>query len=113
MKKMGGIKNILGMLPGMGALKGVEVDDDMFKPIVAIINSMTPAERENPKLMNPSRKRRIAKGAGVDISEVNKLVKQVESQKQMMKQLKGVMGNKHGKMPMMPGFGKKGGFPFK
>ncbi len=113
MKKMGGIKNILGMLPGMGALKGLEVDEDMFKPVVAIIRSMTPEERGNPKLMNPSRKRRIAKGAGVDIAEVNRLVKQVESQKQMMKQFKGMMGNKHGKMPMMPGgFGKKGGFPF-
>ena len=113
MKKMGGIKNILGMLPGMGALKGLEIDEDMFKPVAAIISSMTPEERGNPKLMNPSRKRRIAKGAGVDIAEVNRLVKQVESQKQMMKQFKGMMGNKRGKMPMMPGgFGKKGGFPF-
>ena len=113
MKKMGGIKNILGMLPGMGALKGLEIDEDMFKPVAEIISSMTPEERGNPKLMNPSRKRRIAKGAGVDIAEVNRLVKQVESQKQMMKQFKGMMGNKRGKMPMMPGgFGKKGGFPF-
>ncbi len=115
MKKMGGIKNIIGMLPGMGALKGLEIDEDMFKPVVAIISSMTPEERANPKLMSPSRKRRIAKGAGVDIAEVNRLVKQVEGQKQMMKQMKGLMGGKHGKgrMPMMPGgFGKKGGFPF-
>ncbi len=113
MKKMGGIKSIMGMLPGMGALKNAELDDDMFKPVVAIINSMTAEERSNPKIMNPSRKRRIAKGAGVDVAEVNRLVKQVEGQKQMMKQLKGMMGNKHGKMPMMPGgFGKKGGFPF-
>ncbi|MCR5823309.1 MAG: signal recognition particle protein [Lachnospiraceae bacterium] len=113
MKKMGGIKSIMGMLPGMGALKNAEIDDDMFKPVVAIINSMTPEERSNPKIMNPSRKRRIAKGAGVDIAEVNRLIKQVEGQKQMMKQLKGMMGGKHGKMPMMPGgFGKRGGFPF-
>jgi signal recognition particle subunit SRP54 len=113
MKKMGGIKNIMGMLPGMGALKNAELDDDMFKPVVAIINSMTAEERANPKIMNPSRKRRIAKGAGVDVAEVNRLVKQVEGQKQMMKQLKGMMGGRKGKMPMMPGgFGKKGGFPF-
>ncbi|MCR5584370.1 MAG: signal recognition particle protein [Lachnospiraceae bacterium] len=113
MKKMGGIKSIMGMLPGMGALKGAELDDDMFKPVVAIINSMTAEERANPKIMNPSRKRRIAKGAGVDVAEVNRLVKQVEGQKQMMKQLKGMMGGRKGKMPMMPGgFGKKGGFPF-
>ena len=113
MKKMGGIKSIMGMLPGMGALKNAEIDDDMFKPVVAIINSMTPEERTNPKIMNPSRKRRIAKGAGVDIAEVNRLIKQVEGQKQMMKQLKGMMGGRKGKMPMMPGgFGKKGGFPF-
>ncbi len=113
MKKMGGIKSIMGMLPGMGALKNAEIDDDMFKPVVAIINSMTLEERTNPKIMNPSRKRRIAKGAGVDVAEVNRLVKQVEGQKQMMKQLKGMMGGKKGKMPMMPGgFGKKGGFPF-
>ena len=95
MKKMGGISSIMSMLPGMGnQLKGVEINDDMFKGMVAIIQSMTPAERSNPALLNPSRKRRIAAGAGVDISEVNRLVKQVEGQKKMMKQLSGMMGGK-------------------
>ncbi len=95
MKKMGGINSIMSMLPGMGKqLKGVELNDDMFKGMVAIIRSMTPAERSNPALLNPSRKRRIAAGAGVDISEVNRLVKQVEGQKKMMKQLSGMMGGK-------------------
>ena len=95
MKKMGGINSIMSMLPGMGnQLKGVELNDDMFKGMVAIIQSMTPAERSNPALLNPSRKRRIAAGAGVDISEVNRLVKQVEGQKKMMKQLSGMMGGK-------------------
>ena len=95
MKKMGGINSIMSMLPGVGSqLKGVELNDDMFKGMVAIIRSMTPAERSNPALLNPSRKRRIAAGAGVDISEVNRLVKQVEGQKKMMKQLSGMMGGK-------------------
>ena len=85
----------MSMIPGMGRqLKGVELNDDMFKGMIAIINSMTKEERANPALMNPSRKRRIAAGAGVDISEVNRLVKQVENQKKMMKQLSGVMGDK-------------------
>ena len=95
MKKMGGISQIMNMLPGVGSqLKGVELNDDMFKGMVAIIQSMTKEERSNPALLNPSRKRRIAAGAGVDISEVNRLVKQVEGQKKMMKQLSGMMGGK-------------------
>ena len=76
LKKMGGIKSILSMLPGMGLPSDIEIDDDMFKGIEAIIYSMTFEERGNPAIINPSRKRRIAKGAGVDISEVNKLMKQ-------------------------------------
>ena len=95
MKKMGGINSIMNMLPGVGSqLKGVELNDDMFKGMIAIIRSMTPEERSNPALLNPSRKRRIAAGAGVDISEVNRLVKQVEGQKKMMKQLSDMMGGK-------------------
>ena len=95
MKKMGGINSIMSMIPGMGnQLKGVELNDDMFKGMIAIIQSMTKEERANPSLLNPSRKRRIAAGAGVDISEVNRLVKQVEGQKKMMKQLSGMMGGK-------------------
>ena len=115
MKKMGGISSIMSMMPGMGnQLKGVELDDDMFKGVEAIIFSMTPEERSNPALINPSRKRRIAKGAGVDISEVNRLVKQMEGQKKMMKQLSGMMGGKgkrrFGGLGGLGGFGGK--FPF-
>ena len=114
MQKMGGLSSIMSMMPGMGQLKGVEIDDDAFKGVEAIIYSMTPAERSNPALINPSRKRRIAKGAGVDISEVNRLVKQIENQKKMMKQLSGMMGGKgkrrFGGFPGgMPGGGR---FPF-
>ncbi|MCQ2506508.1 MAG: signal recognition particle protein [Lachnospiraceae bacterium] len=107
MKKMGGLSSILGMIPGMGSkLKGVEIDDDAFKSIEAIIQSMTKEERANPSIFNPSRKMRVAKGAGVDISEVNRLIKQVESQKKMMKQLSSAMGGKKGMMGMPK-------FPFK
>ena len=109
MQKMGGLSSIMSMMPGMGQLKGVEIDDDAFKGIEAIIYSMTPEERSNPSLINPSRKRRIAKGAGVDISEVNRLVKQIEGQKKMMKQLSGMMGGK-GKR-RFGGMGGMGGFP--
>ena len=76
MKKMGGIQSILSMLPGMGLPADLNIDDDVFKSTEAIIYSMTREERGNPAIINPSRKRRIAKGAGVDISEVNKLIKQ-------------------------------------
>lgn len=99
-KKMGGISSMLGMLPNMGIPSDVEVDDDAFKGVEAIIYSMTKEERKNPAVLNPSRKKRIAKGAGVDISEVNKLVKQQEQMKKMMKQMSGMMGGK----------GKKGRF---
>ncbi|MCI9601644.1 MAG: signal recognition particle protein [Lachnospiraceae bacterium] len=106
MKKMGGIGALLGMLPGMGGsqMKQIEdaVDEKKMAQIEAIILSMTIKERQNPDLLNPSRKRRIARGAGVDISEVNRLVKQFEQSKKMMKQMPGLMGK--GK------FGKKGMF---
>lgn len=97
MKKMGGLTSILSMLPGMGGqLKDIEnmVDDKMLSKIEAMILSMTPKERSNPEILNPSRKRRIANGAGVDISEVNKLVKQFEQARKMMKQMPGMMGGK-------------------
>lgn len=93
-KKMGGISSMLGMLPNIGLPSDVEVDDDAFKGVEAIIYSMTKEERKNPAILNPSRKKRIAKGAGVDISEVNKLVKQQEQMKKMMKQMSGLMGGK-------------------
>ncbi len=92
-KKMGGIADILSMIPGMGSqLKNVQVDDTAFDRIESIIYSMTPEERSNPSILNPSRKKRIAKGAGVDISEVNKLCKQFEQARKMMKQMSGMMG---------------------
>lgn len=98
-KKMGGIGDILKMMPGMGMgqLKDADVDEDAMAGVEAIIYSMTKAERSNPDIINPSRKKRIAKGAGVDISEVNKLVKQFEQMKKMMKQFSGMMGGKAGK----------------
>ena len=105
--QMGQLKSILSMLPGMGLPSDIEIDDDMFKGIEAIIYSMTFEERGNPAIINPSRKRRIAKGAGVDISEVNKLMKQYEQSKKMMKQMSGMMsgkGKKKGKLglPKLP-----------
>lgn len=107
LKKMGGIKSVLSLLPGMGIPSDIEIDDSMFKGIEAIIYSMTLEERGNPSLINPSRKRRIAKGAGVDISEVNKLMKQYEQSKKMMKQMSGMMSGKSRKrgksgLPKLP-----------
>ena len=101
MKKMGGISSILSMLPGIGGqMKDLEnmVDDKMLSKVEAMILSMTPKERSNPEILNPSRKRRIANGAGVDISEVNKLVKQFEQARKMMKQLPGMMNGKGKRM---------------
>ena len=111
MKKMGGFANVLSMMPGIGGAQMKQIEDAMDEKkmarIEAIIYSMTPAERGDPNLINPSRKRRIAAGAGVDISEVNRLVKQFEQARKMMKQMPGMMGK-----------GKRGGkfgnfkFPF-
>lgn len=85
-KKMGNMKELMGMIPGVGkALKDAELSDDMFKQTEAIIYSMTPAERENPEIINPSRKERIAKGSGTTLAEVNKLLKQFEQMRKMMK----------------------------
>lgn len=109
MKKMGGLGSIMGMLPGLGGMSGKggkmpDIDTDAAEQkmakIEAIIYSMTPAERQNPDLLNPSRKHRIAKGAGVDISEVNRTVKQFDQMRKMMKQMPGMLGGK----------GKKGKF---
>lgn len=95
-KKMGGLGSIMSMMPGMNQLKGgvPEIDDSAMKRVEAIILSMTKEERANPSLMNISRKQRIAKGAGVDISEVNRIVKQFDQMKKMMKQIPGMMGGK-------------------
>ena len=122
LQKLGGIAGILKMLPGMNkAMQGIDLEDSekKMKQVKCIIQSMTFKERANPKLMNPSRKKRIASGAGVDISEVNRLVKQFEEMQKMMKQFGGGRG-KHGSpfgggFPGMgfPGMGGKGkGFLF-
>ena len=94
-KKMGSMKDLMGMIPGMGkALKGVDIDDDAFKHIEAMIHSMTPKERANPKLINGSRKKRIAMGSGTDINEVNKFIKQFDQMSKMMKMMQGGAGKK-------------------
>ena len=101
MKKMGGLASLMSMMPGIGGpqMKDIDTDagDKQLAKIEAIIYSMTVKERRNPDILNPSRKHRIAKGAGVDISEVNRLVKQFEQSKKMMKQLPGMMGGFGGK----------------
>ena len=99
-KKMGNIKDLASMIPGVGkALKNVDIDDDAFKGVEAIIYSMTPKERENPDIINGSRRMRIAKGSGTTVQEVNRLLKQFEESKKMMKMLSG--GSKL--MRRMPG----------
>lgn len=94
MKKMGGISSILSMMPNMPGLDEVEIDDDAFKQTEAIILSMTRKERERPDIINMSRKKRIALGAGVDIADVNRLMKQFEQMRKMMKQMSGMMTGK-------------------
>ncbi|MBE5936974.1 MAG: signal recognition particle protein [Lachnospiraceae bacterium] len=103
MKKMGGLTSILSMLPGMGLPSNLDIDDSALSKVESIIYSMTKEERLKPSILNPSRKQRIAKGAGVDISEVNRLVKQFEQGKKMMKQMSGMMSGKKGKRGL---FGK-------
>jgi signal recognition particle subunit SRP54 len=101
-KKMGNLKDLMGMIPGVGKqIKDVDINDDAFKGIEAMINSMTLVERRNPDIINPSRKNRIAKGSGKDIAELNQFLKQFEQMKSMMKMMN--------KMPMgkMPGMGKR------
>ncbi len=101
-KKMGNIKDLMGMIPGAGkALKGLDIDDDAFKHIEAIIHSMTPLERSTPAKINASRKKRIAKGSGRTIQEVNQLMKQFDQMSKMMKMMQGGGGKKM--MQMMSG----------
>ena len=107
-KKMGNMKDLVGMIPGAGkALKDVDIDDNSFKGIEAIINSMTPLERTDPKTINASRKKRIAKGSGTTINEVNQLLKQFFQMSKMMKMMQG--GGAKKMMQMMGGM--KGGMP--
>ena len=101
MNKMGGLSSLIGMLPGMGKLKNVEIDENAMNKPKAIIYSMTMEERTNPDILNVSRKNRIAKGAGVDIAEVNRFIKQFEESRKMMKQMSGIMGKKK-KRGMLP-----------
>jgi signal recognition particle subunit SRP54 len=104
-KKMGNLKDLVGMIPGVGkALKDVDIKEDAFKSIEAIIHSMTPHERENPDTINGSRKQRIAKGSGTNIQEVNKLMKQFDDTRKMMK----MMSNKDQMMKMMRNMPKQG-----
>jgi signal recognition particle subunit SRP54 len=87
-KKMGNIKDLVGMIPGVGkAVKDLDIDDSAFKSVEAIINSMTPQERHQPELLNTSRRQRIAKGSGTSIQEVNRLVKQFEDMRKVMKMM--------------------------
>lgn len=105
-KKMGNMKDLMGMIPGVGkAIKDVEIEDDAFKPIEAIIDSMTPFERENPDAIDQKRRMRIAKGSGTDITEVNKLMKQFGDMRKVMKQMSnpGMMAKMMRNMPKAPG----------
>ena len=94
-KKMGNMKDLMGMIPGAGkALKGLDIDDDAFKHIEAIIYSMTPEERSTPSKLDASRKKRIAKGAGREVQEINQLLKQFDQMSKMMKMMQGGGGKK-------------------
>ena len=101
-KKMGNIKDLLGMLPGVGSqIKDLDINEDAFKGIEALIQSMTPQERSRPEILNNSRKQRIVRGSGRNIQELNKLLTQFEQMRKMMK----MMSNKGGRLPQMPGMG--------
>ena len=113
MRNMGGLSSLMSMLPGMGKQMGdleSAVDEKQLARMEAIVLSMTPEERQNPKLLNTSRKARISRGSGVDISLVNRFIKQFEQSQKMMKQIPGMMGGKKGRGM----FGGLGGmkFPF-
>ena len=120
MRKMGGMSSILSMLPGMGMSKDMlegAVDEKQLKQTEAIILSMTPQERANPKILTPQRKFRIAKGSGCDIATVNRFIKQFTQMQKMMKQMGGMSGRRRGRNPLSGMFGgmggsRRGGFPF-
>ena len=101
MKKMGGIKSMLAMLPGAGQMGDMDVSDDAMKKPEAIIRSMTPRERRNPNLLNASRRKRIAAGSGTTVQDVNSLIRQFEQARDMMKKM---MGNKGMARKMMKNF---------
>ncbi|MFD2787547.1 signal recognition particle protein [Hymenobacter rubripertinctus] len=108
-KKMGNLKDLVGMIPGMGkAMKDVEIDDNAFKPIEAIIKSMTPQERAQPELLNGSRRRRLALGSGTDIQQVNALMKQFEDMRKVMRTMNKMSSTKGGMQQMARMMGMKG-----
>jgi signal recognition particle subunit SRP54 len=101
-KKMGNLKDLMGMIPGVGkAVKDLDIRDDAFKGIEAIINSMTPKERNNPDIINGGRRKRIADGSGTDIQQVNQLLKQFDEMRKMMKSFGKMQGAGRG-MPKLP-----------
>jgi len=106
-KKMGNLKDLMGMIPGMGkVIKGLDIDDDSFKPIEAIIKSMTPMERDNPDVIDGSRRKRIANGSGRTIQEVNNLMKQFNDMRKLMKQMNKMGGAQKALGNMMPKMGR-------
>lgn len=107
-KKMGNIKDLMGMIPGMNKMmKGLDIDDDSFKPIEAIIRSMTPRERENPDIIDGSRRKRLAAGSGRNITEVNNLMKQFDDMRKLMKQMNKMGGAQKALGGMMPKMGRR------
>ena len=103
-KKMGNLKELASMIPGVGkAIKDIDIDDNAFKSIEAIIYSMTPEERKRPEILNGSRRNRIAKGSGTNLQEVNRLLKQFEQTRKMMKMVTGSNMAKMSKLAGMPG----------
>lgn len=94
---MGNLKDLLGMIPGVGkAIRDLDMDDDAFKGIEAIIYSMTPQERENPKIIDGNRRKRIAAGSGVEVAQVNQLLKQFEQARKVMQLMGGAKGGRRG-----------------
>ena len=92
---MGNVKDLMGMIPGMGkAMKGVEIEDDAFKHVEAMISSMTNKERSNPSILNGSRRQRVARGSGRSVNDVNQLIKQFNDMSKMMKMMQGGGGRK-------------------
>ena len=112
LKKMGNLQDLMGMIPGMGAMKDIQVDEKAMSRVEAIIQSMTPKERENPNILGSSRKKRIAAGSGTRVEDVNKLLKQFQSMQQMVRQFTGKgAGKKLKKLQKRGGFPGLGGFP--
>jgi signal recognition particle subunit SRP54 len=107
LKKMGNVKDLMGMIPGMSkALKGIELDDDSFKQVECIIQSMTPKERAKPEIIDSNRKNRIARGSGTDVPQVNRLLKQFQDMKKMMQMMTKGKGGKRSRMANLSSFNK-------